>query len=131
MRELREPSRLRFALRRRATAWLAVASFFGLVLTQPFHASTPAATAGAASATQAVAAGDLPAHHAAHDPGLCALCRAAAQTRFDLRPPAPAIAVDGSSLPLHLPAPVSPGSAPELRSARPRAPPAPSAALPS
>jgi hypothetical protein len=128
MRELREPSRLRFALRRRATAWLAVASFFGLLLSQPLHASIPA-SAGGSAATQVVAPGDLPAHYAAHDPGLCALCRAAAQKRFDLRTPAPAIAVAGSSLPLHLPAPVSPGSAPELRSARPRAPPAPSAAL--
>lgn len=131
MRELREPSRLRFALRRRATAWLAVASFLGLLLTQSFHGSAPAATAGVASAAQAVVQADPPAQHMAHDPGLCALCRAAAHTRLDVRAATHGVAADASSLPLHLPAPVSPGSAPELRSARPRAPPAPSAVLSS
>ena len=131
MRELREPSRLRFALRRRATASLAVASFLGLLLTQPFHGSAPAATGGVATTAQIVTQGETPVHHAAHDPGLCALCRAAAHTRFDVRAPSQAIVADGSSLPLHLSAPVSPGSAPELRSARPRAPPASSAVLPS
>ena len=131
MRELREPSRLRFALRRRATASLAVASFLGLLLTQPFHGSAPAATAGVATTAQVVTQGEPPVHHAAHDPGLCALCRAAAHTRFDVRAPSQAIVADGSSLPLHLSAPVAPGSAPELRSARPRAPPAPSVVLPS
>jgi hypothetical protein len=130
MRELRERFGLRFALRRRASAWLALAAFLGLLCAQPFHGSLAVATAGASSATQVVAQGDPPAPHVAHDPGLCALCRAAAQTRFDLRAPAALLAADGSSLPLHLPAPVSPGSAPELRSARPRAPPAP-AVLPS
>ena len=127
MRELREPSRPRFARRRRALVWLAVASFLGLLLSQPFHASVPLAKGGVAT----VAQGDLLAHHVAHDPGVCALCRAAAHTRLEVRAPTKLVAADGSSLPLHLPAPVSPGSAPELRSARPRAPPAPPAVLPS
>jgi hypothetical protein len=131
MREIRGRSLQRPALRRRASAWLAVASFLGLLLTQPFHGSASVTTGSDENTARVVAQGDLPAHHAAHDPGLCALCRAAGHTRFDLRAPAQGIAADGASLPLHLPVPVPPGSAPELRSSRPRAPPAPAFVLPS
>jgi hypothetical protein len=123
MREIRGRTLLRPALRCPASAWLVVASFLGLLLTQPFHG--PVSVGGDEGTVRVVAPGDLPGHHAEHDRGLCALCRAAGHTRFDLRTPTQPSAAGGSSLPLHLPAPVSLASAPEFSSSRPRAPPAP------
>jgi hypothetical protein len=125
MRELGGRSRLRFARRRRASVWLAVASFLGLLLTQGVHGSEARAAARVAGAGQPVAQNDLPAHECAHHPGLCALCRVATQTRCGLRAPVQALEARGTVAPLHLPAPVPPSAAPELRSARPRAPPSP------
>src|SRR5574342_160729 len=86
MREIRGRSPLCPALWWRKSAWLVVASFLGLLLTQPFHESS-GATGSDGSTARVVAQGDLPSQPAAHNPGLCALCRAAAQTRFDVRAP--------------------------------------------
>ena len=118
-------SRPRFALRRRATAWLGIASLFGLFLIQPFHGQIRAErtnTAASVGGMLALSSASSPA--AEHDAGTCQVCRAVSQVRSGLST-AVHIAVSQEPLrPLHVSAAPLPGAAPDLRDAWPRAPPA-------
>jgi hypothetical protein len=126
MREIRLLHPQGVAFRRRAGAWLVIASLLSLFLTQPFHATTPIAGLGGADAAVVVASGQLPAHGSPHDADLCSMCRASAQTRLGLRVALRVgeVAAHGPALALHLPAPARAKAAPQLREAQPRAPPA-------
>ncbi len=118
-------SRPRFALRRRASAWLSIASLLGLFLVQPFHAPLRGehwSSAASVGATLALSAAGAPA--ADHDAGTCQVCRAVSQVRSGLRATVP-LAVSHEPLrSLHVPAAPLPGAAPVLLEAWPRAPPA-------
>jgi hypothetical protein len=118
-------SRPGFALRRRASAWLGIASLLGLFLVQPFHAPLRAEPANATATVGATLALSASGSHAAdHDAGTCQVCRAVSQVRSGVRTTIP-IAVSQEPLrSLHEPAAPLPGAAPVLLEAWPRAPPA-------
>ena len=127
MRNREEPLRSGAARRHRAAAWLTIAALFSLCLGQPLHASAPIAVANGSSQTATLAAtNDLAPGQAPHDADLCSLCRATAQARLGVRLSACVgdLTASGACLPLQLPAPELASSAPDLRDAQPRAPPA-------
>jgi hypothetical protein len=127
MRASRRLELLCVAFRRDVSASLILASLLGLFLSQPFHAPAPvqATDPGVTITASAALGGDLPAQPAPHDPDACPVCRATAQTRLGMRVPTllDALVAPGTPLALHSPASASPRSAPELHTARPRAPP--------
>jgi hypothetical protein len=119
--------RVRAATRRLPVVWLTLAALLSLSVSQPLHASGPLSVASAgAEAAFAVAANDPTSQHATHDADLCSLCRATAQARLAVRVSAGIgdLAPNGACLRLPLPAPEFARSAPDLRDAQPRAPPA-------
>ena len=118
-------SRPRFALRRRASAWLSIASLFGLFLVQPFHTLPRAEPVSAASTVGATLALSAAGSHAVdHDAGTCQVCRAVSQVRSGLRTTIPLAVAQEPLRSLHVPAAPLPGAAPVLLDAWPRAPPA-------
>ena len=118
-------SRPRFALRRRASAWLGIVSLFGLFLIQPFHGQVRSERTDASVCAGASLALSSPGSHAPeHDANTCEVCRAVSQVRVGLRA-AVQLAVSEEPLrPLHVSSVPSPGAAPDLRESWPRAPPA-------
>jgi hypothetical protein len=110
--------------RHQAAVWAVIASLFALLLSQPFHAAERHDARGGAAIV--AAAGAHSASASAHDADLCSFCRANAQTRLGLRAAlrAGSVAPAGPSFALHLPAPAPVKTAPLLRPAQPRAPPA-------
>ena len=116
-------------MRRRATAWLVFVSLVGLLAGQPLHAArlheTPSGVAAATSATWVWSERSV--RGAAHDPDLCPLCTAAAQTRLGVLASVHA-GVETLAAPylsLDFGPPLLAASAPGLEHARPRAPPSP------
>lgn len=122
-------SRLRFAPRERASAWLGIASLLGLLLLQPAHGRSDRAHAQLASRAEATLAvsSDVASPARNHDAGSCQVCRAASQVRAGVRPALQHVAAPDLEQPLHAFAALLPSAAPALRDAWPRAPPARSA----
>jgi hypothetical protein len=123
------PSRRHPALWRH-TSLLLAASFFSLLLSQPFHERLSPED-GSLATTAVVAAdagsqGGLPSHAGGHDRDHCLQCRAVAQTRVGVRAPAlvDTLPSNRPALALHPEAPACPHAAPEPCLAGPRAPPA-------
>ena len=124
MREQRPTRQTSVPRRRAAAAWLTLAALLSLCLSQPPHAS--ASLANTSSQASVVASGSpLAPVQAAHDADHCSLCRATAQARVGVRPSSCVgeLASNEASLRLVLPTPELASSAPDLRSAPPRAPP--------
>jgi hypothetical protein len=126
LQEQRHVDRCGSALRRRAGAWLTLASILALFLGQPFHPSAPPWPAKSAleASSGLVIGREPPSRPAAHDPHLCAMCRATAQTRLALRFACIGTPADPRAcLTLQPLAPAAAISAPAPEEIRPRAPP--------
>jgi hypothetical protein len=118
----------RIRLRRRAREWLALLLLLAPFASQALHPAAPLAAVGGrpSGAALGITQGDASDAAPAHDADGCPLCRATAQTRLGLRVlhAAGAPIPDASDQRLRPTGPLRNRAAPELGSARSRAPPA-------